>query len=137
MMTEIKPEPLDLEELKKIIPDDECNVHLRDNHWIPEIKQHIKSACEFCLRYKDNPELLVKEYPEYKEDVKKIEWIPNPDFERCRKDEFIEEGKCDSCPVKAECKEGEFIGNIDFIKDFNEWLFKLAFRGVWNEERLR
>ncbi|RLI67658.1 hypothetical protein DRO91_09945 [Candidatus Heimdallarchaeota archaeon] len=23
--------------LREIIPDDECNTHLRDNHWIPEI----------------------------------------------------------------------------------------------------
>ena len=34
-----------------------------------EIKQRIKSACEFYLRYKDNPELLIEEHPEYEEEL--------------------------------------------------------------------
>jgi len=112
---EIKPEPLDLEDLKKIIPDDECNVHLRDNHWIPEIKQRIKSACEFYLRYKDNPELFLDEkgFPNDSEGIgifnywKSLKLIPPTMFTE-----------------------------FDWI-EYNEWLFKLAFKGVWNEERLR
>ena len=36
---------------------------------LPIIKQRLKSACEFYLRYKDNPELLMKEYPEYKNTI--------------------------------------------------------------------
>jgi len=41
---------------------------------IDKIKQRLKSACEFYLRYKDNPELLIKEHPELK--CKKLEgWI--------------------------------------------------------------
>lgn len=36
---------------------------------VKTLKQRIKSACDFYLRYKDNPELLIQEYPEYKEEL--------------------------------------------------------------------
>jgi len=43
----MKQEQLEKEILKKkledIIPEDECNYHLRDTHWIPEITELIKS----------------------------------------------------------------------------------------------
>ena len=90
----MKPEPLKLKEIKEIIPDDECNPHIRDNHWIPEIKQRIKSACEFWLKYKDKPELLMKD---------------------------------------AGCKGDIESASKRYFKskrDYNEWLFKLAFKDV-------
>jgi len=99
----MKPKPLDLEELKEIIPDDECNPHIRDNHWIPEIKQRIKSACEFYLRYKDNPALLINEYKEYIDELIRKNLIK-----------------------KNFAKQGLIIYN----DKYNEWLFKLAFKGV-------
>jgi len=34
-----------------------------------EIKQRIKSACDFYLRYKDNPDLFGAEHPEYFEEM--------------------------------------------------------------------
>jgi len=60
--------------------------------------ERIKSACEFYLRYKDKPELLVKECSKYKEDAK----------------QFIFNKKLNW-----------------YLKDqYNEWLFRLAFKGV-------
>jgi len=36
-------------ELKKIISDDECNVHIRDTHWIPEIIILFKSYARLLV----------------------------------------------------------------------------------------
>jgi|GEM_PF-2770731 len=36
------------------------------------IRQRIKSACEFYLKYKDKPELLLKEHPNLKEEIERI-----------------------------------------------------------------
>lgn len=74
---------------------------------IKELKQRIKSAYEFYLRYKDKPELLIKEHPEYKKKVNIFE------------------------PTKIyilghKVKRNEFYD----LNKFNEWLFKLAFKDV-------
>jgi len=69
----------------------------------------IKSACEFWLKYKDNPELLLEEYPEYEEKVKEIE------KEAYQKEFYM-----------------EFVKNY-FLEKYNEWLFKLAFKDVLEE----
>jgi len=76
-----------------------------------EIKQRIEQACKFYLKYKDKPELLVKDYSEYKEEVDKL-WL------KWRKKK----------PSIHSAKE-------DFLKDYNEWLFKLAFKDVLEGER--
>ena len=39
------------------------------NRVINKVKEQIKSACEFFLRYKDNPEKFLDEHPEYTEEV--------------------------------------------------------------------
>ena len=63
-------------------------------------KQRLESACEFYLRYKDNPELLRKEWDEY----------------------FYE-------------KIVSYYGGINVsevtVEIFNDWLFRLAFRDVF------
>jgi len=68
-----------------------------------KVKQRINSACEFYLKYKDNPELFSKE--QYK-----IKW------ERYRD-----------------------IGCLVWVKkmwiNYNEWLFKLAFKEVLKNEK--
>ena len=64
-----------------------------------EIKQRIKSACEFYLRYKDKPAVLWKEREEYRRNLIKLDKLEN-DYFRFDMDEY------------------------------NEWLFKLAFRSV-------
>ena len=42
---------------------------------IKELKQRIKSACEFYLKYKDKPELLIKEHPEYKSEIGTLRYL--------------------------------------------------------------
>ncbi|MCD6477611.1 MAG: hypothetical protein J7K87_01280 [Candidatus Aenigmarchaeota archaeon] len=54
MWERVMLQPLDLEEIG----------------WI--IREHIKSACEFYLRYKDKPHLLIREYPKYEKQARKF-----------------------------------------------------------------
>ena len=102
-----KPQPFDLEDLKEIIPDDECNPYIRDHYWIPEIKQRIEEACEFYSRYKDKPELLIKEHPEYEYEVENF-------VHKKPEHEIIEFTKTDWYYIDKE--------------EYNDWLFKLAFK---------
>jgi len=76
-----KPEPLDFEEVYKKIREwaikngqvsyEGATIQITPTpkeitkKTIEEIKQRIKSACEFYLRYKDNSNLLINEHPEY------------------------------------------------------------------------
>ena len=167
-MKKDKLQPLDLEDIEKIEDrfqeeiencedckkareirqSDTCEYHYKE--WLvklgqitatEEIKKRIKSACEFYLKYKDYPELLIKEHPEYEKEIEKIKYKPNPFFEYClRMDEedkkyygvFGKDFNCSNCPY-PECKEGEFIENPNLSKDYNEWLFKLAFKGIFKE----
>ena len=77
------------------------------------IKQRIKSACEFFLKYKDKPELLWEEA------------------------EVLEETKLSKREKKSlfnmlylirEPRKREDI--LELLRHYNEWLFKLAFKGV-------
>ena len=120
----MKPKPLDLWDIeqklgeimaKKKFPY--CKVSAKARQEIlnvlleevmQKIKQRIKSACEFYLRYKDNPELLVKEYPEFKEEVEQFRILS--------------------------LLTGKYIhGNYYDYDKYNEWLFKLAFKDVFKE----
>jgi len=74
-------------------------IHFIIDKTIKEIKQCIKSACVFYLRYMDNPELLFKEQKEY--------WKK----------------------YKHHLKFGKTADN------YEEWLFKLAFKDVLEGER--
>jgi len=76
-----------------------------DRDWARKVIKLIKSACEFWLKYKDNPELLIKEHPEYKAKVKNNLW-----------DCWFED--------EAEMRQ----------KEYNRWLFKLAFKEVLEEK---
>ena len=78
---------------------------------LEEIKQRIKAACEFYLRYKDKPELLIKNhYPLLKSMEKKDKWAFLLLF---------------AIPQKIKIK------NTDA---YNKWIFKLAFKDVFKEE---
>ena len=68
-----------------------------------ELKQRIKSACEFYLRYKDKPELLIVEHPEYTK-------LLNEKFG------FIKS-----------TNERVVIKHFDLYK-YNEWFFELTFK---------
>ena len=68
---------------------------------IEKIKQHIKQACEFYLRYKDKPKLLAKEYPNIRVSEEAFPYFFKTSFSK----------------IKVKFK-------------YNEWLFKLAFKEI-------
>ena len=117
-MMKTKPQPLDLEEISK---DARENLKFNEAKWVEYtlefVKQRIKLACEFWLKYKDKPELLVKEYPEYEEKIKGIGfgWFP-PFLKR-----YL-------IPITGE----EY--RLETWKEYNEWLFKHSFKDVLEEE---
>ena len=114
-----KPQPLDLWEIEQMIGEimakekfPYCKVSVKARQeimrvllekLIPFIKQRLKSACEFYLRYKDNPNLFLNEQKEFAEEVI---------------DKFYDETKG--------------WKNLD---KYNEWLFKLAFKDVFEAEK--
>jgi len=83
---------------------------------IEEVRQRIKSACNFYLRYKDNPELLIDElyyytnqysdtYKKLKLEIKK--WINK---------------------IKESYEDSEMYDK------YNEWLFRLAFKSTLGDK---
>ena len=68
---------------------------------INEIKQRIRVACEFYLRYKDEPELLFEEKREYRVIL------------------------------------AHLFGDDKDTSRYNEWLFKLAFKSVLDDDELK
>jgi len=119
----MKPEPLDLGELERIIDNmiERKGIFLllsERKHLEKELKQRIKSACEFYLRYKDNPSLLVKEHPELKKEFKQkfgkfmltiINWLDS--FNNCKISLTV----------------------LKWKREYNEWLFYSAFKGVFGD----
>jgi len=120
-----KPKPLDLEDIEKKVLE-ELPIVVGDTYTkiseekrieqvikgaikltIKEIKQRIKKACEFWLRYRDNPILLWKEKPKFRKLIKKESW----------------------CDV-----DGPDLHSDEDMQDYNLWLFKLTFKGVFKEE---
>jgi len=112
----MKPKPLDLydsdfsekliKELARIQDEGADNIAERV---IELIKQHIKSACEFFLRYKGNPSLLIMERPELKEEVENM---------------FLDR-----------YSTAKYGVNVWRLEQYNEWLFKLAFKDVFEGEQ--
>jgi hypothetical protein len=100
-----KPEPL----RGKVKFCVECGDHFKI--------EDVESACEFYLRYKDDPELLIKEHPEYEEEL----------------DDYFET-ITDDCNNRIYTNWKEDLNTYTFggsvIDEFNEWLFKLAFKDV-------
>ena len=91
--------------------------HLKKN-----VIEDIKSACEFYLRYKDNPELLIKNFPEYKIELAKI-GLEELEIIQLRYSQFKHPRIFIGMP------EGAYI-NLKQVSEYNEWLFKLAFKDV-------
>ena len=71
----------------------------------------VKSAVEWFLKYKDRPELLVKEQPIYKKEVDEM-WYK----------------------AKEKRSYSTHSAKEDFLKAYNEWLFKTAFEDVMKDE---
>jgi len=119
----VEPKPLDLDEIEKevrkkaydrefgksvsdVVPVVHPVVDLEDIiRMLKEIKQRIKSACEFYLRYKDNPDLLIKEQ----------NWVLELEYEGNIIGNMFD--------YAYGCWEGIW----DNIGRYKEWLFKLAF----------
>ncbi len=115
----MKPQPFDLE-LKPITKEDVVWVvkgkfinkkglidFKKDNIIFRAVSvQRIKSACEFYLRYKDNPGLLESEHPEYERKIESMKERPDKAFFRLKE-----------------------------IVKYNEWLLKLVFRSVLEAEK--
>ena len=74
------------------------------------IKFRIKSACEFFLRYKDRPSLLWKKRPEYRKEMEKKDIMDESWIKLDEPDEIYD------------------------WSEYNEWLFKLAFKSVLEEK---
>jgi len=103
-MSKKKFKPLDLEEIKWILDE------LADLYNIPEkrilldfkeIKQRIKEACMFYLKYRNNPFTFFNEFPEKFELFKKesgTNFMPETHYEMLK---------------------------------YNKWLFKLVFKSVF------
>lgn len=109
----VNPKPLELEDLwdwfeKKFGKDAVGRYYGYEiNELINEIKRRIKSACEFYLRYKNHPELLVAEHEELIDEMLENKLI---DYKHALK------------------------GLIVYGKKYNEWLFKLAFKDVLGDK---
>lgn len=80
---------------------------------IRKIKQHIKAACKFYLKYKDKPELLGKDYPFF---VDKIDEIYKKRIEA------------------EEALGPNYEPSSSFTEEYNNWLFKEAFKCILEEK---
>jgi len=80
-------------------------------HAIREVRKKIKSACEFWLRYKDNPKQFVEDYPEYEEEVKKFVFLEDL-----------------SSTFWYDWSAFDY-------EEYHKWLFKLAFKDVMEKDK--
>jgi len=118
---------------------------------ITKLKQRLKSACEFYLRYKDKPELLVKECPKllnispkiseliFDLDSLLIKYSVNTNFIGRKLVESLGiEANIDKLAKTINKKISELFKlikeeiHVDFtdIDKYNEWLFKLSFKDI-------
>jgi len=122
----MKPEPLNLEELSEHLADIVFNFY---GHGRGEIKtafkkvitHRIKSACEFFMQYRNNPEFLYNEYELLTEE------------EKAELERFIERLSESANSYETDCAS---VIN-DIMDDYNEWLFKLAFADIFRKEKER
>jgi len=132
-----KPKPLDLEEIKKEIKEevlqwlykevkqpDKYLISIALGHAIRKTVERIRKACEFYLRYKDNPELLIKEHPKHKKEIEKI--IKK---EQIQVMNIVVNGILLSRSVDYDKIERW----MNELSKYNEWLFRLAFRVVFED----
>ena len=113
-----KPKPLDLDEFWKenfhnarrfFMSKGNLKTRIKlKNKWKKEFYSRIKFACEFYLRYKDKPALLIKDNPEYRK---------------------LFESEC----VHTYVWRKIFWQYKYDPEKYNEWLFRLAFKGVMRD----
>jgi len=121
----LKPKPLNLRKIEKELL--EIYYNKWDKNRIDEefikltvsiFKNRIKKTCEFYLRYKDNPELFLKEHPEFEDKLATF----------CK---AYKNGRCEG-EHRTFCKPSKclFFFELVDIEKYNSWLFKLAFKDV-------
>ncbi len=93
-----KPEPLNLEDIEQALSY-ALDLLTELKH---EIRKKIKSACEFYLKYKDKPALLLEENPRL---IRRFPFV------------FLYRSNA-----------GKYLSDEDMIK-YREWLFKRTFKG--------
>ena len=112
------PKPFDLKVIYEIVektittykvPKEVIRVDYKKAREI--LKQRIKQACEFYLRYKDNMNLLLKEQDKNGELIRQIKELDS-----------------------KQTWENYHDWTIRMISLYNEWLFKLAFKGVFKND---
>ena len=146
--------PLDLEEVRKEVFKWVSGNYMKEleecyDFTMGEIKQRIKKACEFYLRYKDKPDSLAKEHPEYRQIIvlnfntlclnckKELgevcirTWVGWDDGDY---DYFCSE-KCAEEYKKHLPKTKNIL--VPTHEEYNEWLFKLAFKDVFEKGEKR
>ena len=84
----------------------------------------VRSACEFFLRYKDNPELLVMKHPEFREELKGLGLNV----------ELLESISDSDSEMWFLTRTYTAFKHFDWHK-YNEWLFRLAFKDVFDGEK--
>ena len=83
---------------------------LRNGNWEGYSVEDVKSAVEWFSKYKDRPDLLVKEQPIYKKEVDEM-WYK----------------------AKEKRSYSTHSAKEDFLKAYNEWLLKTAFEDVMKD----
>jgi len=132
-MKQNKPQPLDLEEFDEIlnlleffrISEDltekqelwfnELSVKIEKN--LKKIKQRLKKACEFYFRYEGDPKRLARELEGDSVNNEKV-------LKQLNK--FIKNLEV----AEREGRDSEWLWHQ---KIYDEWLFKLAFKGVFEK----
>jgi len=80
-----------------------------------DLRQRIRSSCEFFMEYYDNPKLLAQDFPELKEEIEKAGGHKLPETDNVA-EHFV------------------FDKHFDY-DSYNVWLFKLAFHDVFENEK--
>jgi len=132
--------PLDLEEVRKEVFKWVSGNYMKEleecyDFTMGEIKQRIKKACEFYLRYKDNPELFVSHFKG--KGNKKIEEELEKEFRRrynynTKDKELVRQMRESKTFWMIVPSYKKRIDTIE-LNEYNKWLFKLAFKDVLEE----
>jgi len=134
--------PLDLEEVRKEVFKWVSGNYMKEleecyDFTMGEIKQRIKKACEFYLRYKDNPELFVSHFKG--KGNKKIEEELEKEFRRrynynTKDKELVRQMRESKTFWMIVPSYKKRIDTIE-LNEYNKWLFKLAFKDVFKGEK--
>jgi len=112
----MKPQPLSLKEIDKDKIIEEAIKEILNNAidtFKQEIKQRIKSACEFYLEYKDDPNKLIKDFP----------YLKNQSIDGFPEDTVEEVAKIKGYDIDV------------YLMQYNEWLFKFAFKEILEDDK--